>query len=198
MGGRSGGSGTGMGSRSGSKRRELSKEANDLLTLVHTGAWKGLSEKDRDEILQRVDKHADTLGETLDMYEKAGVMDALKAYQGSGYKYMNAAAIGKKTGDKKFDAEIKQHMANLDRAIQMRKTTKEMIVWRGSSKAEKNSRRYVSVSLHAAVSANGFTTGKHLHAFRIPKGTPYAYSNRIGEYEMILPRGFKLQDYKIK
>jgi len=197
MGGRAGGSGTGMGSRSGNQR-QLSAPAKQLLTIVQSGKWDDLTYKEQDRLLEAVDKHADTLKETLDMYEKTGVMDALRAYQGSGYKYMNAAAMGKKTGDKKFDAEIKEHMKNLDRAIQMRKTTKDMIVWRGSSKEEKNSKRYVSVSLSAEVSARGFMSGKHLHAFRIPKGTPYAYSDRIHEKEMILPRGFKLQDYKIK
>jgi len=197
MGERAGGSGTGMGSRSG-KQRQLSAAQIRVLDLVHYGKWWGMHWEDREKLLKEADKNAETLDETLDMYAAAGVLDALKAYQGSGYKYMNAAAMGKKTGRKAFDAEIKKHMENLDRAIQMRKTTKEMIVWRGSSKAEKNSQRYVSVSLHAEVSASGFTSGKHLHAFRIPKGTPYAYSNRLGEWEMILPRGFKLQDYKIK
>lgn len=110
---------------------------------------------------------------------------------------MNDRAMGKKTGDKEVDMKIKMHMDNLDRAIQMRKTTKDMVVWRGSSKAEKDSRRYVSVSLKARAS-NDFRRGKNLHAFLIPKGTPYAYSNRMGEEEMILPRGFKLQKYKIK
>lgn len=168
-----------------------------MLDLVHSGKWDEMTYKERAKIIEEVDKHAETLKETLDKYEKAGVMDALVAYQGSGYRYMNDRAMGKKTGDKAFDKEIAGHMKNLDKAIQMRKTTKDMIVWRGSSRAEKNSKRYVSVSLKADVS-DGFRTGKHLHAFKIPKGTPYAYSNRIGEWEMILPRGFKLQDYKIK
>ena len=195
MGARSGGGGSGRGG--GGSHGKLSAAGERLLDLVHSGKWDKLSWKDREALLDEVDKHAETLGETLDKYEKAGVMDALKAYQGSGYRYMNDRAMGIKTGDKKFDKEIKEHMKNLDKAIEMRRTTHDMIVWRGSSRAEKNSRRYVSVSLHANVS-DGFRDGKHLHAFRIPKGTPYAYSNRIGEYEMILPRGFKLQDFKVK
>lgn len=197
MGGRAGGSGSGMGSRSGSGKRELSAAQNRVLDLVHSGQWWQMHWKDREKLLKEADKNAETLKETLDQYAKAGVMDALVAYQGSGYRYMNDRAMGKKTGDKAFDKEIATHMKNLDKAIMMRKTTHDMIVWRGSSRSEKDSRRYVSVSLHAEVS-NGFTTGKHLHAFLIPKGTNYAYSNRIGEYEMILPRGTKLQKLKIK
>lgn len=195
MGGRAGGSGTGFGSRSGSGK--LSAAGERYLNLIQSGKFDNLSRAERERILEEVDKHAEKLGETLGMYEKAGVMDALVAYQGSGYRYMNDRAMGIKTGDKKFDKEIKEHMKNLDRAIEMRRTTHDMIVWRGSSRAEKNSRRYVSVSLHASVS-DSFRDDHHIHAFRIPKGTPYAYSNRIGEYEMILPRGFKLQNYKIK
>ena len=195
MGARSGGGGSGRGG--GGSHGKLSAAGERLLDLVHSGKWEDMSYKERDRILEEVDKHAEKLGETLGMYEKAGVMDALVAYQGSGYRYMNDRAMGIKTGDKKFDAEIKTHMKNLDKAIEMRRTTHDMIVWRGSSRAEKNSRRYVSVSLRAKVS-DEFAEGVHLHAFRIPKGTPYAYSNRIGEYEMILPRGFKLQKYKVK
>ena len=198
MGGRAGGSGTGMGSRSGGKQRGLSAAANRLLDAVQSGKEDNMSWDEWKSLLKEVDSQAPTLKETLGMYEKAGVMDALVAYQGSGYRYMNDRAMGIKTGDKAFDKEIATHMKNLDKAIQMRKTTKDMIVWRGSSRAEKNSRRYVSVSLHASVSDDFRSGTKNLHAFRIPKGTPYAYSNRIGEWEMILPRGFKLQDYKIK
>lgn len=195
MGARSGGGGSGRGGGGG--HGQLSAAASRMLDLVHSGKWDNMSWQQRKAILEEVDKHAEKLGETLERYEKAGVMDALVAYQGSGYRYMNDRAMGIKTGDKKFDAEIKTHMKNLDKAIEMRRTTHDMVVWRGSSRAEKNSRRYVSVSLHAKVS-DEFAEGVHLHAFRIPKGTPYAYSNRIGEYEMILPRGFKLQNYKIK
>ncbi len=195
MGARSGGGGSGRGGGGG--HGQLSAAGERYLNLVQSGKFDNLSRAERERILEEVDKHAEKLGETLGMYEKAGVMDALVAYQGSGYRYMNDRAMGIKTGDKKFDAEIKTHMKNLDKAIEMRRTTHDMIVWRGSSRAEKNSRRYVSVSLHASVS-DSFRDDGHIHAFRIPKGTPYAYSNRIGEYEMILPRGFKLQKYKVK
>ena len=84
----------------------------------------------------------------------------------------------------------------MDKAISMKTLDKDIVVWRGSRVKEGKSGRFVSTSISAGA-AEGFNYGNNLHAYRIPKGTKYFYSG-TGEGEVILPRGFNLQKYKIK
>ena len=192
MGGRAGG-GAGLGSGT----RSLDSASNRILDLVSRGSWEDLSSSEREKLLDAADKMADKLANSVEDYEKAGVMDSLRAYAGSGFKYINDAALGKSTGDADWDAELSGHIKNIDKAIGMRKLKKDIIVWRGSNTSETTSGRYVSVSLHASVS-DRFRTDKNMHAFRIPKGTHFAYNNENFEYEVMLPRGFNLNKYKVK
>ena len=197
MGGRAGG-GAGLGSRAGGggNARELNAAGNKIGDLMASGKWDTLPAKEKVRLLNEADKNASKLTEKDSMYsdtEWAGIT----AYQGSGSKYMNDAAKGKRTGNKSFDAEVEGYMKGLDSAIGRRKLTKDIVVWRGSDVKESGSGRYVSTSLKAQDAAR-FNIGNNLHAYRIPKGTKYYDSNRAGEHEVILPRNFDLSKYKIK
>ena len=196
MGGRAGG-GAGLGSRAGGGyARELNAAGNKIGDLMASGKWDDLSYAEQDRLLAAADKESSKLTENLRPYNDAE-WNAITAYQGSGFKYMNDAAMGKKTGNAKFDAEVAAHVKNLDKALGKRKLTKDIVVWRGSDTKESSSGRFKSVSLKAK-DAKEFNIGNNLHAYRIPKGTSYFYSNRGGEHEVILPRTFDLNKYKIK
>jgi hypothetical protein len=197
MGGRAGGGGAGLGSRGGGgNARKLNAAGNKIGDLMASGEWQRMSYLQKLKLLEEADRASSSLTEKDSMYsdsEWAGI----SAYQGSGYSYMNDALTGRKTGDKKFDAEVEGYIKGLDKAIGRRKLTKDIVVWRGSDTKESKSARFVSTSLKAK-DANSFNKGNNLHAFKIPKGTHFYYSNRRGEHEVLLPKGFDLSKYKIK
>ena len=150
-----------------------------------------MSYEQQDKLLEAADKEATKLTESRNIYSDAE-WNAMDAYTGSGYESMNAHAV-----NGGGSAETKALVASMDKAIGRRKLTKDIIVWRGSDSNESTSGRFTSTSLKASV-ADKFRTGKNMHAYRIPKGTHYLYTERKGESEVILPRGFNLQKHKIK
>lgn len=177
-GGAAGGGGAGPATRS-------------LANALQSGAFQRMSYEQQDKLLAAADKEAAKLTEARHIYSDSE-WSAMDAYTGSGYESMNAHSI--KGGG---DAETKALVANIDKAIGRRTLTKDIIVWRGSNGTESTSGRFKSTSLKASV-ADKFRTGKNMHAYRIPKGTHYLYTERKGEAEVILPRGFNLSKYKIK
>ena len=180
----------------GGYARELNAAGNRIGDLMASGKWDDLSWKEKDKLLAAADKESSKLTENMKPYSN-DEWEAIVAYQGSGSIHMNNHALGKTSGDRKFDAEIAKLNKDLDSALGKRKLTKDIVVWRGSDTKESTSGRFKSVSLKAK-DANEFNIGNHLHAYRIPKGTKYFYSNRGGEHEVILPRNFDLSKYKIK
>ena len=193
MGGRAGGGASG-GMGSGAAARELTAAQNQLLDAIQSGKFYGPMDYQKQlDMLDAADKGASKLNESRNIYSDAE-WDALKAYEGGHFEKINDAA----RGAKKATEWDKQTIKSLDKAIGRRKLTKDIIVWRGSTAKESSSGRFVSTTLKASVSEkfNGGT--KHLHAFKIPKGTHYLYTEGKGEAEVILPRGFNLSKYKIK
>ena len=183
MGARSGGGGGAAGGGSPAMRA--------LTNAIQSGEFDKMSIRDQDRLMHAADKERAKLSEARNIYSDSE-WDALDAYTGSGFERMNAHAV-----HGGGDAETKALVANMDKAIARRKLTKDIVVWRGSDKTESVSGRYVSTSISAKI-ANKFRTGKNMHAYRIPKGTHYLYTERKGEAEVILPRGFNLSKYKIK
>lgn len=184
MGGRAGGGSRGGGGGGSSASQQL-------MNALQSGAFQRMSAAQQDKLLAAADKEASKLTENRGIYSDAE-WDAMGAYLGSGYERMNAHAI-----NGKGDAETKALVRNLDKAIGRRKLTKDIVVWRGSGESESTSGRFKSTSLSASV-ADKFRVGKNMHAYRIPKGTNFLYTQRKGEHEVILPRGFNLEKHRIK
>ena len=193
MGGRAGGGANG-GMGSGSAARELTTAQNQLLDAIQSGKFYGPMDYQKQlDMLDAADKGASKLNESRHIYSDSE-WEALKAYEGGSFEKINDAA----RGAKKASDWDKKTIHDLDKAIGRRKLTKDIIVWRGSTAKESSSGRFVSTTLKASV-AEKFNGGtKHLHAFKIPKGTHYLYTEGKGEAEVILPRGFNLSKYKIK
>lgn len=185
--------GTRTGSASGNSRENMTGNASrQLMDAIQSGKYDKMSYDEQDRLLAAADREASKLKEDRDSYTDAE-WDAMGAYQGSGYERMNDYASGKTKGDAQTKALVKE----MDSAIARHKLTKDIVVWRGSDKAENTSGRFVSTSLKASV-AEKFHTGKNMHAYVIPKGTSYLYTERKGEAEVILPRNFNINKYKIK
>lgn len=195
MGARSGGGGAGgMGSGAASAR-ELTAAQNKLLDAIQSGKFygKGMDYQEQLDMLDAADKGGSKLKESRGIYSDAE-WDALKAYEGGHFEKINDAA----RGAKKATDWDKKTIKDLDKAIARRKLTKDIIVWRGSTAKESASGRFVSTTLKASVAEKFNGSTKNLHAFKIPKGTHYLYTEGKGEAEVILPRGFNLSKYKIK
>lgn len=190
MGGRAGG-GAGLGSGAGG----AGKASRELMSALQSGKFEKMSAAAQERLLEAADKEATRLSENRNIYSDAE-WDALKAYEGSHYDRINAAASG--TAVSTVSQSTKDAVKNLDSALKRRKLTKDIIVWRGSDKAESStSGRFISTSTKASI-ADKFRVGKNMHAYRIPKGTNYIFTQGKNESEVILPRNFNLSKYKIK
>ena len=172
--------------------RSLNPAAQKVLQMVESGEWSKLSNVEKYKLLNAADAGASTLTANWEMYEKAGVANALHHYLGDDHQKIN----GVLAGTVKSTPRVQKYISDMDKAIGMKTLDKDIVVWRGSHSKEGKSGRFVSTSLSAGA-AEGFNYGNHLHAYRIPKGTKYFYSG-TGEHEVILPRGFNLGKYKIK
>ena len=193
MGARSGGGGGasgGMGSGAGG----ADKASRELLNAIQSGRFDKMSYAQQDKLLEAADKEASKLTENRTIYTDKE-WDAIKAYEGSHYDRINAAASG--TNVSRVHEQTKETIKHLESAVGRRTLKKDIIVWRGSSTEEKTSGRFFSTSLKASV-AKKFSEGTHLHAYRIPKGTKYMYTEAKGEFEVVLPRNFNFNKYKIK
>ena len=187
MGGRSGGSGTGFGSNADG----AGKASRELMSALQSGKFEKMSAAAQERLLDAADREATRLSENRNIYSD-NEWDALKAYEGGFYDRINAAANGTDANQSAKDA-----VRDLDSALKRRKLTKDIIVWRGSDRAEDTSARFISTSTKASI-ADKFRIGKNMHAYRIPKGTNYIYTEGKNESEVILPRNFNLNKYKIK
>lgn len=182
-------SGAGTG---GASTNPAGKASNALMNALQSGKFQRMGYEEQDRMLAAADKESSKLTENRDIYSDSE-WDAMTAYLGSGYERMNEYSIGVSKGD----SETRQLVSDLDKAIRRRKLTKDIVVWRGSDNDESTSGRFKSTSLKASV-ADKFRTGKHLHAYVIPKGTHFLYTERKGESEVILPRDFDLRKHMIK
>ena len=188
-----GSGGTRAGGASGNSRQDLAgKASTQLMNAIQSGKFDKMSYQEQDRLLAAADKEASRLKEDRYSYSDSE-WEAMGAYQGSGYEQMNDFASGKTQGD----PITRKLVSDMDKAIARHKLTKDIVVWRGSDKVETKSGRFVSTSLKASV-AEKFHTDKNLHAYLIPKGTPYLYTERKNEAEVILPRNFDINKYKIK
>ena len=189
MGARIGG-GAGLGSGAGG----AGKASRELMSALQSGKFEKMSAAAQERLLEAADKEATRLSENRNIYSDAE-WDALKAYEGSHYDRINAAASG--TAVSTVSQSTKDAVKNLDSALKRRKLTKDIIVWRGSDRAESTSGRFLSTTTKASI-ADKFRVGKNMHAYRIPKGTNYIFTQGKNESEVILPRNFNLSKYKIK
>ena len=165
-----------------------------LLESIHSGAFQKLSYAQQDKMFEAADKEASKLSENRSIYSDKE-WDALKEYEGSHYDRINAAASG--TAVSTVSEHTKETVRNLESALKRRKLNKDIIVWRGSMTAEEKSGRFLSTSLKPSI-AQKFSQGTHIHAYRIPKGTNYIYTEAKGEFEVILPRNFDFNKHRIR
>lgn len=140
------------------------------------------------------DKYENKKGITPTKLKSQEEQTALEEYQRWGFEDINSNL----RQGKQLTSEQKQITQTLDKIMNRTKLRKDTIVYRGgsNSKLNKNTKAYTSTSTNP-YQANRFTYGgRDLHAYRIPKGT-----NAIiiggGEQEILLPRGFDLNKYKI-
>ena len=171
------------------------KSGNELLKAIQSGSFYKMSYKEQDRMLEAADKEASKLTENRNIYSDKE-WDALKEYEGSHYDRINAYASG--TNVSRASEHTKETVKSLESAMQRRTLTKDIIVWRGSMTEESTSGRFLSTSLKPSVAQKFNEGGSHLHAYRIPKGTHYIYTEAKGEFEVILPRNFNFNKHRIK
>lgn len=142
-----------------------------------------------DKVYTRFEKKAGPKPTTLKGKEEE---DAVAEYKQWGFEDLNANLRAGRSLTVKQQKLVK----GLDKVMKRAKLTKDTIVFRGGFSHKGADKGYTSTSTNP-YQANRFASGgKHLYAYRIPKGT-HALTIGGGEEEIVLPRGFNISKYRI-
>ena len=171
---------------------ELPQAVTTYLSSVQSGAYKKLSRASQEKMVSKVRKEfVDTEGLPRNFSSKEG--DFLDIYASSKYQKINGEL---RTG--KLSPDTKRVVGRIDAIMEKNVLKRDVIVYRGTNGSfSSKDKAYTSTSIDV-LTANNFARGDaKLHAYRIPKGTKCVYIGG-GEKELLLPRDFDINKYKIK
>lgn len=120
--------------------------------------------------------------------------NALSHYTSSGY-----ITVNEELRSGKMSAKTKKTVEAMDRVLSKNILKEDVIVYRGTSgKYSGKDAAYTSTST-SVTNASAFARGKDatIRAYRIPKGTKAIWIGS-GERELILPRNFDMEKYRIR
>jgi hypothetical protein len=162
------------------------------LSAVQSGSFKKLSRTSQVKMLDKVKKELqESVGLPQNFTSKeAGFLDT---YASIKYQKINGEL---RSG--KLSAETKKTVSRIDAVLEKNVLKHDIIVYRGTNGSfSSKDKAYTSTSLDVTTASNFSRGDAKLHAYRIPKGTKAVYIGG-GEKELLLPRGFDLNKYKVK
>lgn len=167
----------------------LSTNTEKFIDAIQSGKYKKMSRSAQMKMIEKVKAENKALDLPMNFTSKEEA--ALSKYTSSGYLKINGEL---RSG--KLSAETRSTVKTIDSIMKKNVLKHDVIVFRGTDGSYTTDKAYQSTST-SAWSSYTFTKGNNLHAYRIPKGTNAVYVGG-GENELILPRGFDLNKYKIK
>lgn len=168
----------------GDASAEYMDRANGVIRQVNRAAQQKLWDKAEKEAM------IPSIGQNWTRSEE----NALSHYTSSGY-----ITVNEELRSGKMSAKTKKTVEAMDRVLSKNILKEDVIVYRGTSgKYSGKDAAYTSTST-SVTNASAFARGKDatIRAYRIPKGTKAIWIGS-GERELILPRNFDMEKYRIR
>lgn len=174
-----------------SNNAEIPTITANYISAIQSGSYKKLSRASQQKMYDKVKKEigpVDNMPQNFTLKES----DVLDVYASSKYQKINGEL---RSGN--MSAETKKIVSKIDAIMDKNVLKKDIIVYRGTNGSfSSKDKAYTSTSIDPTT-ANSFSGGGNIHAYRIPKGTKCVFIGG-GEKEMLLPRDFDLSKHKIK
>ncbi len=162
------------------------------LGAVQTGSFNRLSRNSKSQMIKKVQKGSVIPGD-LPQNFTAKESDFLDTYASSKYQKINGEL---RSG--KLSAETKKSVDRIDAIMDKNVLKKDVIVYRGTDGSfTGKDKAFTSTSVDVLTASNFARGNAKIHAYRIPKGTKAVFIGG-GEKELLLPRNFDINKYKIK
>ncbi len=161
------------------------------LGAEQSGSFNRLSRDSKSKMISKVQK-ATVIPTDLPQNYTAKESDFLDTYASIKYQKINGEL---RSG--KLTTETKTSVSRIDALFDKNVLKKDVIVYRGTNGSfTGKDKAYTSTSVDVLTASNFARGDAKIHAYRIPKGTKAIYIGG-GEKELLLPRNFDINKYKI-